>query len=70
MLAGLLSPFVPQVTGGFAVGTTALYEWMHDNPGVVMLDIATVNDTAIIRQQPKMTAINSAIEVRQTRTAR
>jgi hypothetical protein len=36
---------------------------MDDNPGIVMLDIAYVNDTSIIRRQPKMTAINSCIEI-------
>ena len=51
------------ITGGFAVGTRALYDFMHDNPSITMMDIAYVNDTHIIRQQPKMTAINSCIEV-------
>ncbi|HVL38422.1 MAG TPA: acetyl-CoA hydrolase/transferase C-terminal domain-containing protein, partial [Fimbriimonadaceae bacterium] len=32
-------------------------------PRVALLDIAYVNDTAQIRRQPKMTAINSAIEI-------
>ena len=30
---------------------------------VVLLDVAYVNDTAVIRRNPKVTAINSAIEV-------
>jgi 4-hydroxybutyrate CoA-transferase len=36
---------------------------MHDNPGIIMRDIAFVNSIANISHQPKMTAINSAIEV-------
>jgi acyl-CoA hydrolase len=36
---------------------------MDDNPGVVMLDTAYVNDTNVIRRQPAMTAINSCIEI-------
>ena len=40
-----------------------LYDFMDDNPEIEMLDIAYVNDTSVIRQNPKVTAINSAIEV-------
>jgi acyl-CoA hydrolase len=36
---------------------------MDDNPLVAMLDVAYVNDTATIRRNPKVTAINSAVEV-------
>jgi len=36
---------------------------MDDNAEIEMRDIAYVNDTAIIRQNPKVTAINSAIEI-------
>lgn len=54
---------IGKVTGSFAYGTSALYKWMHANPGIVMRDAAWVNDTAVIRRQPMMTAINSALEV-------
>ena len=52
-----------KIVAGFVVGTRRLYDFVHDNPQVVMRDIGFVNDTAIIRQNPKVTAINSAIEV-------
>jgi acyl-CoA hydrolase len=52
-----------KVVGAFAMGTRRLYEYIDDNPQVVMLDVAYVNDTAVIRRNPKVTAINSAIEV-------
>ncbi|WP_242343020.1 acetyl-CoA hydrolase/transferase family protein [Anaeromyxobacter terrae] len=52
-----------KIVGGFAVGTRKLYDFLHDNPLVAMLDIAYVNDTAVIRRNPRVTAINSAIEV-------
>ena len=52
-----------KVVGSFAMGTRALYDFMDDNPLVAMLDVAYVNDTATIRRNPKVTAINSAIEV-------
>lgn len=52
-----------KIVAGFVMGTKKLYEFVDDNPEVLMLDIAYVNDTAVIRRNPKVTAINSAIEV-------
>eukprot|EP01138_Halocafeteria_seosinensis_P002259 gb/GECG01002311.1/.p1 GENE.gb/GECG01002311.1/~~gb/GECG01002311.1/.p1 ORF type:complete len:523 (+),score=36.52 gb/GECG01002311.1/:1-1569(+) len=52
-----------KIIGGFCIGTKRLYDYIHDNPGVEMLDIQHVNDTAVIEQQHLMTAINSAIEI-------
>ena len=48
---------------GFAMGTRKLYDFIDDNPLTVFLDIAYVNDTAVIRTNPKVVAINSAIEI-------
>lgn len=47
----------------FAVGTQKLYDFMDDNPIVHFKEAAYTNDTAIIRRNPKVTAINSAIEI-------
>lgn len=47
----------------FITGTRKLYDFVNDNPGVRVMDIGYVNDTSIIRQNPKVTAINSAIEL-------
>jgi acyl-CoA hydrolase len=52
-----------KVVAGFALGGRRLYDFLDDNPQVAMLDIAYINDTAVIRRNPKVTAINSAIEV-------
>ena len=52
-----------KVVAGFALGSRRLYDFIDDNPLVAMLDMAYVNDTAVIRRNPKVTAINSAIEV-------
>lgn len=52
-----------RVVAAFAMGTRKLYDFLDDNPLVGMLDISYVNDTHVIRRNPKMTAINSAIEV-------
>ena len=48
---------------GFMAGTRKLYDYVDDNPRINVMDIAYVNDTSIIRQNPKVTAINSAIEI-------
>lgn len=47
----------------FAVGTKKLYDFIDDNPIVHFKEAAYTNDTAIIRRNPKVTAINSAIEI-------
>jgi len=52
-----------KIVGSFVMGTRDLYDFIDDNPLVAMLDVAYVNDTAVIRRNPKVTAINSAIEV-------
>lgn len=52
-----------KIVSGFVMGSQKLYDFIDDNPAVAMLDIAYVNDTAVIRRNPKVTAINSAIEI-------
>jgi len=52
-----------KVVSGFMIGTKRLYKFVHDNPFIEMLDIGYVNETHVIRQNPKVTAINSAVEV-------
>ncbi|MCO6175247.1 4-hydroxybutyrate CoA-transferase [Flavobacterium sp. NRK F10] len=47
----------------FLVGSKRLYDFVDDNPFLVMKESSMVNDTAFIRKNPKMVAINSAIEV-------
>jgi acyl-CoA hydrolase len=56
-----INPF--KTVTGFAVGTRRLYDYVHDNPSFVFLDIDYVNDPHVIRRNPKVIAINSAIEV-------
>ena len=52
-----------KIVAGFAMGTQKLYDFVDDNPLVAMLDIAYVNDVEVIRRNPRVSAINSAIEV-------
>jgi acyl-CoA hydrolase len=47
----------------FITGTRKLYDFVNDNAGIRVMDISYVNDTSIIRQNPKVAAINSAIEI-------
>lgn len=47
----------------FAVGSQKLYDFVDDNPLVHFKEAGYTNDTAIIRQNPKVTALNSAIEI-------
>ena len=52
-----------KMVAGFCIGSRALYDFVDDNPLIEMRDISYVNDTSIIRTNPKVTAINSALEV-------
>jgi acyl-CoA hydrolase len=55
-----------KIVSGFAMGTRKLYDFMDDNAEIEMRDVAYVNDTSVIRQNPKVMAINSAIEIDMT----
>lgn len=48
---------------GFMLGSRKLYDFVNDNPEVLVMNIDYVNDTSVIRTNPKVAAINSAIEV-------
>jgi acyl-CoA hydrolase len=51
------------IVASFVMGTTKTYEFLDDNPRVAMMDCGFVNNVRIIRQNPKVTAINSALEI-------
>ncbi len=51
------------IVTGFALGSKRLYDFIDNNPKVRFLDIAYVNNTNVIRKNPKVTAVNSAIEI-------
>ncbi|MFS4417935.1 acetyl-CoA hydrolase/transferase family protein [Maribacter sp. 2307ULW6-5] len=52
-----------KIVSCFAVGSRKLYDFVDDNPICDFRDAAYTNDTARIRRNPKVTAINSAIEI-------
>ena len=47
----------------FLIGSQRLYDFVNDNPFIEMKESSMVNDTARIRKNKNMVAINSAIEV-------
>lgn len=52
-----------RIATGFIVGNRKLYDFVDDNPLILMQRTDYVNDVHIIRSNPKVTAINSAIEI-------
>lgn len=52
-----------KMVAGFILGTRRLYEFVDNNPIVELHPSEYVNDPYVIRQNEKMVAINSAIEV-------
>lgn len=52
-----------RVVTSFALGTRELYDLFDDNPDFAFLDAQYVNDGSVIAKNPKVSAINSAIEM-------
>lgn len=47
----------------FIMGSQRVYDFLDNNPGVLMKDVGYTNDPFIISQNPKVTAINSALQI-------
>ncbi len=52
-----------KIVSSFVLGTHKIYDFINDNPSVSMREASYTNDPGIIRMNPKVTAINSAIEI-------
>ncbi|WDL97474.1 acetyl-CoA hydrolase/transferase family protein [Alicyclobacillus sp. ALC3] len=52
-----------QIVATFCMGSHALYEFINDNPAVSIRAVDYTNNTAVIRQNPRMMSVNSAVEV-------
>lgn len=52
-----------KIVSTFVMGSQKIYNFIDSNPMVLMKDVEYTNDPFIIAQQPKMTSINSAIQV-------
>lgn len=47
----------------FLMGSKKLYEFIDNNPGVAMQDVKYTNRVGVIAKNPKVTAINSALQI-------
>lgn len=47
----------------FVLGTQKVYDYVDNNPAVSCMNVSFVNDSDVIRRNPKVVAINSAIEI-------
>ena len=47
----------------FLMGSQEVYNFIDDNPGVLMMDVGYTNDPYVISQNDRFVAINSAIQV-------
>jgi len=52
-----------KIVSSFILGTRKVYDFVDNNPYVSCMDVAFVNDSDVIRRNPKVVAINSAIEI-------
>jgi 4-hydroxybutyrate CoA-transferase len=52
-----------RIVTAFINGTRRLFDFVNDNPLVAFYPCDWTNDTSIIRQNPKVVAINSAIQI-------
>jgi 4-hydroxybutyrate CoA-transferase len=52
-----------KIVSSFVIGSQRVYDFIDDNPAVLLLDCAYTNSTHVIAQNPQVIAINSAIEV-------
>jgi acyl-CoA hydrolase len=47
----------------FLMGSQEVYDFIDDNPMVAMMDVGYTNDPFIIAKNPRVTAINSALQI-------
>ncbi|MDR0438348.1 MAG: 4-hydroxybutyrate CoA-transferase [Bacteroidales bacterium] len=52
-----------KIVSTFLMGSHKVYSFIDDNPAVLMKDVAYTNDINVICKNPKVTAINSALQV-------
>jgi acyl-CoA hydrolase len=47
----------------FALGSSPMYEYLHENPEVGFAPVSYTNDPSVIARNPRMVSINSALEI-------
>ena len=64
VITGKYKKVLPKkIVSSFVMGTKKVYDFINDNPLIAMKETSFTNDTSIIRKNPKVMAVNSAIEV-------
>ena len=48
---------------GFAMGSAELYEFVHNNPDILMMDGAWVNNPAVIAKNDNQVSVNTSLEI-------
>ena len=54
---------IGRIVTSFLNGTRKVFDFVHDNPLVAFYPCDWTNDTSVIRKNPKVVAINSAIQI-------
>jgi acyl-CoA hydrolase len=52
-----------KIVSTFLMGSREVYDFIDDNPGVLMMDVGYTNSEFIIAKNTKVTAINSALQI-------
>ncbi|MCQ2176263.1 MAG: 4-hydroxybutyrate CoA-transferase, partial [Bacteroidales bacterium] len=52
-----------KIVSTFLMGSQKVYDFIDNNPDVLMMDVGYTNDPFVISKNPRMTAINSAVEM-------
>ena len=52
-----------KIVSTFLMGSQKVYDFIDNNPDVLMMDVGYTNDPYVISKNPRMTAINSAVEM-------
>ena len=52
-----------KIVSTFVMGSKEVYDFLDVNPGVAMMDVGYTNNEFIIAKNPKVTAINSALQI-------
>ncbi len=52
-----------KIVSTFLMGSQRVYDFIDDNPGVLMMDVGYTNDPYVISKNDRVTAINSAFQV-------
>lgn len=52
-----------RTVSGFISGSKKVYDFIHDNPSILCLDVSFVNNPIVIAKNDKVAAINSAVEI-------